>query len=273
MKIKWRGFILAGILGSASGKLYSHLKEHPLPLDKEKWQPVAKGVACAAFLGSGVGLAIGWYRNKPLYIYPLSVGANFAFATASFLGIRFGLLKLVDDIRDAGEQQNDIVNERTLGYAVNAASGCTVGIILAAVSRRSIASVLLHGFGGILAGVGSQLTYDQFELWRKRKAIEINYPELSKDQKWTFEKFEIAWLEFWHRDLKADNLKADISLLEEHLKQERERIEFLDQELSKLGLDEKDLNKLQTHSPQSPDYDNHNDHHSNDDNNSRDIIT
>ena len=78
---------LLGILGSATGKIYSHLKEHPLPLDKTKWRPIAKGVACATLLGSGVGLGIGWYRNKPLYIYPLSVGANFAFAMASFLGI------------------------------------------------------------------------------------------------------------------------------------------------------------------------------------------
>ena len=78
-------------------------------------------------------------------------------------------------------------------------------------------------------------------------------------------------MEFWHRDLKADNLKVDITLLEEHLKEERERIVFLDQELSKLGIDEKDLNKFQTHSPQSTNYDNH--HSDDDSSNNRDIIT
>ena len=53
-----------------------------------------------------------------------------------FIGIRFGLLKLAEDSKDADEQRNGIMNEKALGYAVNGTSGCTVGILLAVLSSN-----------------------------------------------------------------------------------------------------------------------------------------
>ena len=43
--------------------------------------------------------------------------------------------------------------------------------------------------GGMLVGLCGQYAYDRFDLWRKRKAIELHYPELIQSQeetKWTW---------------------------------------------------------------------------------------
>lgn len=50
-------------------------------------------------------------------------------------------------------------------------------------------SVMLTSCGGMVFGVCAQVLYFQFEIWRRRKALEIHYPELvwSPDRaQWSF---------------------------------------------------------------------------------------
>lgn len=84
---------MLGVTGFGAGRLYSYLKEQPL--DEAEWRPVVMGVAFAGFVGSAVGMGVGWYRNKQLYIYTASLGANATLATASFLGMHFAITILL----------------------------------------------------------------------------------------------------------------------------------------------------------------------------------
>ena len=43
---------------------------------------------------------------------------------------------------------------------------------------HSLRTVLMTCSGGVVMGLCGQMLYDRFELWRKRKAIELHYPEL-----------------------------------------------------------------------------------------------
>ena len=53
---------------------------------------------------------------------------------------------------------------------------------------HGLKSILLTGCGGLVCGFCGQLLYNRLEIWRKRKAIEIHYPELieRKESQWTF---------------------------------------------------------------------------------------
>ena len=86
-------YYVLGVTGFGAGRLYSYLKEQPL--DEAEWRPVVMGVAFAGFVGSAVGMGVGWYRNKQLYIYTASLGANATLATASFLGMHFAITILL----------------------------------------------------------------------------------------------------------------------------------------------------------------------------------
>ena len=43
-------------------------------------------------------------------------------------------------------------------------------------------SILLTSSSGVAFGIFAQFLYDRFELWRKRKAIELHYPELVRNE-------------------------------------------------------------------------------------------
>ena len=46
---------------------------------------------------------------------------------------------------------------------------------------HGLKSVLLTSSGGMAFGICAQFLYHYFELWRKRKAIELHYPELVRN--------------------------------------------------------------------------------------------
>ncbi len=51
-------------------------------------------------------------------------------------------------------------------------------------------SVALTTVGGVMVGACAQFLYDQFEVWRRRKAIQIHYPQLTREDDWQEEEKE-----------------------------------------------------------------------------------
>ena len=51
---------------------------------------------------------------------------------------------------------------------------------------HGLKSIFLTGCGGLVCGLCGQFLYNRLEIWRKRKAIEIHYPELieRKESQW-----------------------------------------------------------------------------------------
>lgn len=126
-------------------------------------------------------------------------------------------------------------------YFASCTSGGLTGILFSLLSRRGIRSVFQTSFTGLIAGIGAQYLYNSFELWRKHKAIEINYPDLFEKKekaKWTLDRFQTWWLGFWHRQSRAVRIEEDLMLLQEAIKDENRRIDELDKLLSVYGVEE-----------------------------------
>lgn len=215
--IWWKSLVAAGVAGYGCGQVYSLMKRHP-----DTVRPILQCSAVAGIIGAALGLGIAKYRRNPALVYTVSVGANFTVVSATFFGIRHALLEHLP----VDSQQPKIAD-----YAASVASGGTTAILAGILSRHSAVSVALTCAAGMLFAAIGQGSYYRFEHWRKQKAIELHYPELvakTNTTQWTLISFQNWFLGFWHQYSKSGYVEGDIALLEEAMKQERDKIAELD---------------------------------------------
>lgn len=195
------------------------MKRHP-----DAVRPILQFSAIAGITGAALGLGIAKYRKNPALVYTVSVGTNFTIVSATFFGIRYTLL-------ERSPLPVNFQQPNTAEYTASVVSGGITAILAGLLSRHSVGSVVLTCAAGMLLAAFGQSSYYRFVQWRKRKAIELHYPELVEKKpttEWTLVSFQEWFLGFWHQYSKSSFVEGDIALLEEAMKEEKHRIAELD---------------------------------------------
>ena len=96
----------------------------------------------------------------------------------------------VELLQEYWHQLYQVLNSVTLSLSLSLSHSLTHTLThsLTHSTGHGLKSILLTGCGGLVCGLCGQFLYNRLEIWRKRKAIEIHYPELvdRKESQWTF---------------------------------------------------------------------------------------
>lgn len=218
--VRGRQLVIAGVVGVACGKAISVARENPSIAHS-----LLSYSAASAVLGATLGVGVAYYRKMPLHLYGLSVGANFALCSFTFFGMRHVLITALPPRLSLWQQE----------YVSSTASGGVTGSMVSILSRHGVGLIASTGVGGLLVGGLGQWVHFRFHHWRKKKAVLFHNPHLGKPRReWTLNAFQDWFLGFWHQRSKVLRVESEITLLENDIAYEKQRIAILDRELAAL---------------------------------------
>jgi hypothetical protein len=267
MKIAWRKVAVAGVLGFCAGKAAGELRRHP-----DVVIPILQVSAASGVVGCVVGWGVSMYRRAPPYALSLSLTANFAIASGTFLGIRRVVYSFAENSLST-PPFNDW-SPASIGYISSFTSGGITGALASLLSREAVLmqcrrhldycstagfglhSILMTSLGGMGMGLCAQAGYDWIQEWRRRKAIEIYREDIqgkrtSLFENWTLENFETRFLGFWHRRAESVAVETEMLCLESAVAEEKRKLENLDRLLMEKGLTAADILELEQSKLQS----------------------
>jgi hypothetical protein len=249
MKIAWRKVAVAGVLGFCAGKAAGELRRHP-----DVVIPILQVSAASGVVGCVVGWGVSMYRRAPPYALSLSLTANFAIASGTFLGIRRVVYSFAENSLST-PPFNDW-SPASIGYISSFTSGGITGALASLLSRFGLRSILMTSLGGMGMGLCAQAGYDWIQEWRRRKAIEIYREDIqgkrtSLFENWTLENFETRFLGFWHRRAESVAVETEMLCLESAVAEEKRKLENLDRLLMEKGLTAADILELEQSKLQS----------------------
>ena len=208
---------------------YLYFKLQPL---RVCMQSVVENYVIITSLAGVVGGLLGWgvsvYRRVPPHAFSLSLAANFAVVSGSFLCTYtthtdifndqlclLGIRKVVHSVlieKDARSLPFSSTNRQLLAsvasYTSSVASGGLTGALTSLISREKnntiiivshylftgygLRSILMTSLGGMGTGLCAQAGYDKLLEWRKRKAMQIYHEDITGKKSRPFEEWTLV---------------------------------------------------------------------------------
>lgn len=241
MKIAWKKIVVAGVLGFTGGQAAAKFREHP-----DSLLPILQVSAASGVVGAVVGWNMATYRKVPPHIHSLSLAANCAVVSGTFLGIRRAIQASLTETTSTTPSTPSLTTRwspSTTHYVSSIASGGVTGTLISLISRFGLRSILLTSLGGMGIGLCAQAGYNRLMVWRKKKAIQLYYKDLGREEEgkgrftnWTFKNFEARFLQFWHQESEGVGVEMEILRLERAVAEERQKIAELDKQFRENGV-------------------------------------